>query len=170
MSNNQVRAFFAYPSGPAIGAETVRTAIERINRQVPRVNVVSWERTRVAGKVAIQTILEYLDNCHLFMADVSSINPNVMFELGYAVARAKRTWVILDTTRESAKKQYEQLELLTGIGYAPYENSDDILRAFPADSPFLDLDNNIFDKTIGGLQLSRTSRRLLSNLRARTKS
>src|SRR5712692_3303668 len=87
-------AFVAYPSTPNI-AEVFRTAIKEINKS----NIVvlnSWEDSKVDGKVIINVILENIKKSDLFCADLTEINPNVLFELGYAIARSRRTWLLLD--------------------------------------------------------------------------
>jgi hypothetical protein len=71
-----------------------------------------------------------------------------MFELGYAIARDKRIWLVFDTSFTELRKQFDQFQILTTTGYAKYTNSDDIVNAFFHDHPHLDLNNTIFSTSI----------------------
>jgi hypothetical protein len=71
-----------------------------------------------------------------------------MFELGYAIARKKRTWIVLDTTLSASRREYEQLQLLTTVGYASYRNSEDIVREFLSERPYEDVGASIFATSI----------------------
>lgn len=146
MSQPTVDAFFAYPANPPALAETIRSAIERINS--PNVRITSWEQARIGGKAIIGEICNLINKSALILADVTGTNPNVMFELGYAVARNKRIWLVLDTSRAAAKRDYDQLRLLTGIGYRPYVNSRDIINGFYQDHPFDDLTQTVLETLI----------------------
>ena len=72
----------------------------------------------------------------------------ILFELGYAIARNKRIWLLLDATFPASKTQFEQLRILTTIGYARYCNSDEITSKFHKDEPYADLQNTVFEQAI----------------------
>jgi hypothetical protein len=146
--SSPIRAFFAYPSRPPGLVETIRNAIEMMNNQLPSVRCQSWEEARVAGKVVIQEITERIDAAQLVLADMTGLNPNVMFEVGYAIGRNKRIWPLLDNTMPGAKRDYERMQLLRGIGYVGYSNSRNILTSFMTTSPFTDLSDTIYARTI----------------------
>jgi hypothetical protein len=152
--------FFAYPSEPAWLGETIRAAICDINRD-GRVLIKGWEECRVGGKVIIREICTAIDEADIFLADLSDLNANVMFELGYAIARNKRIWLVLDPTLSASKNEFEQLRILTTIGYAKYCNSGDIRAKFRKDEPYSDLKNTIFDRAIRPSLAPTVGRKLL---------
>ena len=143
MNNPTITAFYAYPFQPLALAETIRTAVQRINVQ-PRLNIIPWESLRTGGKVIVDEICHAIDNDNLLLADLTGINPNVMFELGYAVARGKRIWVTLESTRPLIKREYDQVRLLTGIGYCSYANSQQIVDSFLRERPYEDLKETVW--------------------------
>ena len=96
----------------------------------------------------MQEICTEIDAADLFCADLTGINPNVMFELGYAIARNKRIWLILDPTLTESRNEFNQLRLLTTIGYAEYINSENIVKSFYKDWPHGDLHETILEKSI----------------------
>ena len=83
------RAFFAYPPQPYAQAETVKEAAAKING-TRVVSLRTWEDMSVAGKNVMAEICREINEAEIFCADITGLNPNVMFELGYAIARDKR--------------------------------------------------------------------------------
>ena len=66
--------------------ETIRTAIDEIDKG-DQASLNSWENCRVAGKLIINELRSAIDSNEVFCADLTGLNPNVMFELGYAIAK-----------------------------------------------------------------------------------
>ena len=147
MNDKTPVGFFAYPSTPPSIGETITAAIGRINSG-HAVKLKPWADCKIGGKIIIQEICREIDNCDLFCADLTGLNPNVMFELGYAIAKNKRIWLIFDTTFSESKTKFDQLRILTTVGYRNYCTSEDIEAAFYSDQPFLDLDRTIFKDSI----------------------
>ena len=71
-----------------------------------------------------------------------------MFELGYAIARNRRIWPVLDTSITESRKLFDQFKLLSTTSYAQYTNSDHICQAFLRDRPYLDLEKTVFTQSI----------------------
>jgi hypothetical protein len=139
--------FFAYPSEPAMLGEAIRAAIQAINKG-NRAALTSWEECKVGGKLIIEALCQAIDGASIFCADLTGMNANVMFELGYAIAKNKRIWLILDLPLAGAKSQFEQLRILTTIGYAKFCSSVDIVEKFYQDQPYTDLENTVFEQAI----------------------
>lgn len=147
MSTTSPTAFFAYSSSPAIIGETIAPAVEDLNKS-NLIKIKTWEDCKVGGRIIIDVICNEIAASNLFCADLTEVNPNVMFELGFAIATNKRVWLILDHTKQSSKKQFDQLRILTTIGYADYCNSHDIQNKFYKDMPWENLDKTIFKESI----------------------
>jgi hypothetical protein len=160
MTHTPPAGFFAYPSQPTMLGETVRTAIDEVNRG-SKASLTSWEECRVGGKLIIGEICTSIDSNEMFCADLTGLNPNVMFELGYAIAKNKRIWLILDSTLAGAKTQFEQLRILTTIGYAKYCSSPEIVTGFYKDQPYTDLQNTIFEQAIRANLAPTTGKKIL---------
>jgi len=139
--------FFAYPSTPKTISETIQTAVSTINRS-GLVSIKVWEDCRIGGKVIVDEICKEITNADLFCADLTHLNANVMFELGFAIAKNRRVWLLLDTSIVEARKRFDQLRILTTVGYANYCNSRDIEQAFYKESPYSDLKSTIFEMAI----------------------
>ena len=100
------KGFFAYASAPHSISATIRAAIQAINKNQGAV-IQSWEELQINGKYLIREICDAIDQSDFFCADITGINPNVLFELGYAIATDKRIWLISDDSYSGAKKDQE---------------------------------------------------------------
>ncbi|MBK8429025.1 MAG: hypothetical protein IPL27_25095 [Lewinellaceae bacterium] len=58
------------------------------------------------------------------------MNDNVLFELGYAISKDKPLFVIFDPSIIESSRRFQELGLLTTLGYKSYQNSTDIVNAF----------------------------------------
>lgn len=125
-------AFVAYPSRPKELPETVQSAVDQING-AKIAYLRTWEQMRISGKVIIGEICREIDAADFFVADLTHSNPNVLFELGYAIARSKPLWLLLDSG--VSQKKFAELGLLASVGYSGYINSEDIVAQFYRDQP-----------------------------------
>jgi hypothetical protein len=153
---NTPSGFFAYPSTPPSIPPTITAAIEGINRSQTAL-IRSWETLSVSGHYIIDEICSAIDEADFFCADVTGINPNVMFELGYAIATDKRIWLIRDDSYIDTRKEFDQLRVLTTVGFSPYKNSEQIIKAFFADKPHLTLENTIWKDSIEPVLAKQTT-------------
>ena len=140
-------AFFGYPSQPVLRRETVALAADRIGLS-GTVNSVTWEELRIRGQLIIGQVLDAVDAAAVSVFDITDLNPNVLFELGYAIGSGRRVWLIRDGTDESAAQIWKRFGLLRSVGYAKYANSDQIVAAFERDRPAA-TGKPLFDDLIG---------------------
>ena len=141
------KAFFAYPASLPTLREPIQEAVRKLNAK-GEVNIKTWEGCKIGGKFVINTICKAIDEAELFFADLTGLNANVMFELGYAIARKKRIWLIFDTTYTEGKNMFNQLRVLTTVGYVSCCNSEDIVSRFYEETPFADIENTIYHTAI----------------------
>jgi hypothetical protein len=140
--------FVAFASGSPALAETLETAAEEITRSGVA-HLTTWQSLQIGGRLLLSTICEAITQRQLFVADVSALNPNVLFELGFAIAQQKRIWLLLDGTQVRPRSDFERFQLLTSVGYREFVNSTDVLRLFLVDQPYASIEktvyNDIFD-------------------------
>ena len=147
MANTTPKAFFAYPSSGDTLKEAIRDAVPKLNKS-RLVNIKSWEECNSSGNFIIKTIRQEIDEAELFFADLTGLNHNVMFELGYAIAHDKRIWLIFDDTYTEAKKLFNQLGVLSTVAYTRCCNSDDIVKGFHKERPYASIENTLFEDEI----------------------
>lgn len=146
MSSN-LTAFFAYQSSPDSAPdheETIQNSIKLINR-ANIVNIRGWRDHNVTGRVVIEEVCGAIDNSQLFMCDITYLSPNVLFELGYAIAKNKKIWICLNGSYDFAKKDLKRIGVLSNVGYETYENSQELNNKFFQKEPYNDLNSTLFN-------------------------
>jgi len=141
------KCFFAYPSSIPSHVEIIEEAIEKINNNKV-VEVIGWKEVPTTGKFIIIEICKEIDSCSVFLCDLTALNNNVLFELGYAIARKKRIFGFLDTNIEKAKSDFDKFNLIATIGYSPYSNTRDIINALYREEPYNDLQNTVYSQAV----------------------
>ncbi|MFL0455881.1 P-loop ATPase, Sll1717 family [Brachybacterium paraconglomeratum] len=124
--------FFAYAGHPSLRAETAREAVAALRRR--GVDAQSWEDLRIGGKTLIDAITSKIDDCDACVAEISSNNPNVLFEAGYALAKGKRVFLALDETDEEALRNWSGLALVDTFGRLNYGGNAQVLATQLFDS------------------------------------
>jgi Cdc6-like AAA superfamily ATPase len=146
-TNHDSTMFFGYASVPELNRDTLYSATQGI-AATKVINTVSWEDLQVSGRLIVNQILEAIDRARACAFDVTTLNANVLFELGYAIAKEKPVWILLDETDSDAKAKWREFELLKTVGYVGWANADDIKAEFLSRRPDLD-ETTLYDDLIG---------------------
>ena len=133
--------FYAYPSESDHLTETIENAIKSINNRRD-IRIRSWRAIRIGGKIVINEILNRIRSADLFLCDLTGLNSNVLFELGFAIGLRKRVWLTLDTTKAKSRDQVKSLDILNNFGYRAHTNPDDLTTQFLNDRPFEDISSH----------------------------
>lgn len=132
---NSTKCFFAYSANLLEAAETIELAIETIKKTSP-VHIQSWRSLGVTGKIIIDEVCNSINASNHFICDLTTLSLNVLFELGYAIAKGKRVWITLNSSFGDAKRNYRKLSVLSTMGYISYENSYELSNRFLSENPF----------------------------------
>lgn len=130
----KTKAFYAYSSHRGDLLEDIRNAVKVINKS-GTIAVTTWEDLEIGGKFIIDGILEAIDKCDLFICDLTFLNFNVLYELGYAISKEKKIWISLNSSHANATSNYKSFQALTTIGYASYTNSKELVEKFFTEMP-----------------------------------
>ena len=123
MENTQ--GFFAYPSEPEQIAQLIRSAIEKANK-ISNCNFTSWEESDVAGKPLTAPIFEGLESSNVLAADITILNFNVTFEIGYAIGIGRRIFITKSLEHKSDHDAINRIGIFDTLGYKQYTNSDEL--------------------------------------------
>src|SRR6266851_7848497 len=118
--------FICFPSEP----EQLGTAIQSAARQFAAggpSKVETWRQLDIPGRFLSENILEKIDGADFVVADITRLNFNVTFEVGYAIGRGKRIILIVNEALRPEHKQITQLGIFDTIGYQNYSNSNELL-------------------------------------------
>src|SRR3990172_2204185 len=129
MNDSQPVIFFGYPFRPAVRNEAVTEAASRLETS-GAIIAKPWEKLSINGRFIIQVILTTIDEADVAAFDVTELNHNVMFELGYAIGRNRKVWLFRDESNVPATRSWNRIKLLTTVGYSPFTNSEHIVNSF----------------------------------------
>lgn len=139
--------FVAYSSSPPSISETIKIFIDNVNKN-KIINLVGWESLKNQGNLIINSIINEIEEADLFICDITTLNHNVLFELGYAIAYKKRIWILLNPNLNNTINNFKKFKLLSTVAYVSYNNSNDLIEQFYSLEPYKDLDNTLFNDII----------------------
>ena len=146
----QVRVFYAYPHEPPNVGETISSTISKLKAggalKKDNVRFRLWTDNAVSGKHLVTTVLGQVDRNHIFASDLTYPNPNVSFELGYAIARFKRLFTSLNPSIDGAARAYKRIYFsLLNMGHTGYDNHESLADSLLQEKPWTSLDQTLLD-------------------------
>lgn len=118
--------FFAYPSTPAQIGETVENAVRNLKEKSGIQTVQSWRELDIAGRFIADQVLNKIDDAKIFAADVTQLNFNVTYEVGYALAKGKRVVLTRHKGLQPAPPLIKDVGIFDTLGWLDYQNSDEL--------------------------------------------
>jgi len=122
------KAFIAYPSNLREVRDAVAGTVSKIKSVHPALTLHPWEANDIPGRCLVDPILETIATADFVIADISRLNFNVVYEVGFSIGKRKRVILL----RNKAIKRDERLARETGIfdtiGYQDYANSDELAK------------------------------------------
>ena len=89
----KISAFFAYASTfREIGSAIARAQTDLLKRR-PELSLRRWEENDVSGRALTDPIFEHISAANILIADITTLNFNVTFEIGYAIGLKKRVYL-----------------------------------------------------------------------------
>jgi hypothetical protein len=116
-------AFFIYPSQPVHLANTIKECVSTHQKEAGSSRWLTWEDLSVGGKIIFCEICKAIRGSRLIVANITDMNFNVLFELGYAIGLRKPVLPVRDSTYETSKKQFDEIGIFDTLGYEQFTNS-----------------------------------------------
>ena len=87
-------AFVAYSSRDAGVAHTIFESVRKANARPLPVRYEPWPFNDAVGTPVVSPILEKIDESPFVVGDITYLNLNVVYEIGFAIGRGKRVFLI----------------------------------------------------------------------------
>jgi hypothetical protein len=116
-------AFFIYPSHPAHLANTIKECVSTHRKEEGNKSWLTWEDLLVGGKIIFCEICKAIRGSRLIVANITDMNFNVLFELGFAIGLRKPVLPVRDSTYEKSKRQFDEIGIFDTLGYEQFTNS-----------------------------------------------
>lgn len=122
------KAFFAYPATPSDLRATIETVSNAINKTPVKLNIQTWAQADVFGAHIPDEIRVEINESDILVADITRPNPNVYYEIGFAIGKGKTIAPILNASFADAANEIRRDGLFDNIGYQSYENSEQLTK------------------------------------------
>jgi hypothetical protein len=126
------RGLFLYPSSPEIIANTIEAAVQELSRVDGQHRWNSWRHLGITGQIIFCEICKALRFTEFVVADVTTLNFNLLFEIGYALGLGLPVIPIRDTSYIRDQRVFDEIGLLDTLGYLDFQNSGDLVQALLA--------------------------------------
>lgn len=116
--------FVAYASLPEMVGQTIESALDMYADRQGKDKFASWRENDIAGRFIIDPILDNITATQCLVADISTLNFNVTYEIGYAIGRAKRVILVKNKAISVDETELKRVGIFDTLGYASYENAE----------------------------------------------
>lgn len=130
------QGFFAYASQDKVQADIIEQAVSLHNTTGSKLHICTWRAIKRDSSRIILNILKQIEESHYLLADLSGLNPNVLFETGYAFGKRKRLILFIQGNSESDRiRELQKIEMLTGLQINAAQNTAEVLNAIRTYGP-----------------------------------
>lgn len=120
----KANAFFAYPDSAAIIADTATNLADLSAHE--KLLIKPWKKMNIVGLKLDDLIRDEIAESDVFIADVTYLNFNVLYELGYAIGRGLPVVPTINIAVEKSVQRLQEIGLFDTLGWATYSNADEL--------------------------------------------
>ncbi len=134
----------AYPSEPSQIGQTILRGLGKFHHEHQFPDLTSWEENDIPGRFIATEVLQLIEKGNLFVADITKLNFNVVYEIGFAIGCKKRTILLRNEMLQADTELIRRVGIFDTLGYATYKDSNtfqDIISGISDFTP-LKFDNN----------------------------
>lgn len=125
---SQSRGLFLFASKPKPIAATIAAAADLLTQRTGD-QWATWRDMDVPGRMIFCEICKAIRGASAVYADVTTLNFNLMFEIGFAIGLGRAVRPIRDTSYSVDKKAFDAVGVLDTLGYADFTNSGELAEA-----------------------------------------
>lgn len=121
-------AFVAYPSRDQALVAVIREGVGKAEARSNAIQYEPWEFNDIAGAPLISPIIEKIADSNFVVADITFLNLNVVYEIGYAIGKRKRVFLIRKNDIRGDKDLANKIGIFDTLGYFEYADADSLAR------------------------------------------
>lgn len=125
-------AFVAYSSRDAGVAHTIFESVRKANARPLPVRYEPWPFNDAVGTPVVSPILEKIDELPFVVGDITYLNLNVVYEIGFAIGRGKRVFLIRHESTTGDRGLANSAGIFDTLGYYEYADIDDLVHRLSA--------------------------------------
>lgn len=135
-----LRGFIAYPLEPNQIGEVIELAAKTLQQTGKSNTYVTWKALDVVGHFISEQVLSNIDKADIFVADITKLNFNVTYEIGYAIGKSKRILLIKNKSLNIDGAKIQDIGIFDTLGYIEYQNSAELTVALGTASDNIPID------------------------------
>jgi hypothetical protein len=120
------QVFVAYPGRDQGLAAGIMDAVRKANALPLPIRYEPWEFNDIAGGPLISPVLGKIDEAPYVVADITYLNLNVVYEIGFTIGRGKRAFIVRNRSIQGDKAQVKAVGIFDTLGYWEYDNYDEL--------------------------------------------
>ena len=123
------RGLFLYASKPPVIASTIESAVSLLRDSSSGDQWTTWKDLDVGGRIIFCVICKAMRGAGTIYADVTTLNFNLLFEIGVAIGLGLPVRPIRDSSYSVDKKEFDALGVLDTFGYLDFTNAGNLADA-----------------------------------------
>ncbi|MCV0437082.1 MAG: nucleoside 2-deoxyribosyltransferase [Hydrogenophaga sp.] len=120
---SEIVGFFAYASSPVEIGQTIERAIDEGRKVSGGVIVKTWTALDIVGHFISTEVLNDIESADFVVADITELNFNVAYEIGYAIGKSKRVLLVKNKAIQPRGMKISDVGIFDTLGYKEYQNS-----------------------------------------------
>ncbi|WP_159006710.1 hypothetical protein [Bradyrhizobium sp. S69] len=120
------KIFFAYPAALIEVKQAISGAGRLVATRGNNVELHLWVENDIAGRPLTDPIFQQINQCDILFADVTALNFNVTFEIGYAIGLGKRVHITRNSNFRREVELIDRIGIFDTLGFEPYSNEEDL--------------------------------------------
>ena len=121
-------AFVAYASHDTALSQLIADAVYVANGEANRSRYETWVYNDIPGNPLVSPILDRIEESAFVIADITALNLNVVYEIGFAIGSRKRAYLIRHQTTVGDKALAREAGIFDTLGYHDYTDQNDLVR------------------------------------------
>jgi hypothetical protein len=121
-----MKIFFAYPSNLTEVSQAIRGASRLVVERGNDIYLHLWVENDIAGRPLTDPIFKEIQECDILFADVTTLNFNVTFEIGYAIGLGKRVHITRNNNFRREVETIDKIGIFDTLGFNAYSNEEDL--------------------------------------------
>lgn len=122
---SKLSGFYAYAASPIEIGQAIEQAVKIVNSN-SEFEVETWKALDIPGHFISEMVLEGIDSCDFLVADISVLNFNVTYEIGYAIGKGKRVLLTKNKSIREGVLRIREIGIFDTLGYKEYQNSKEL--------------------------------------------
>lgn len=133
-----MKAFYAYPSSEPEIVSAITDASRRLETLRQDLVLHLWQENEICGRPLTAPIFDGIRDADFLVADVTQLNFNVTFEIGYAIGLGKRVYLTRNANFHRDTSTINKIGIFDTLGFDSYADANgllELLKNYGADSP-----------------------------------